>query len=110
MYAAFPRSEYYERVRLPPPLRLSSGLVRSVGLLESARGRTETAVDLPGSQRFRFRACRALRPRRSLRQSSPIATAYCCLPGIRPCRPADVDSRGSIALLALRPARRSAYA
>lgn len=37
--------------------------------------------------------------------SSPFATAYCCLPGIRPCRPADVDySRGSIDSLALRPA------
>src|SRR5262249_53081913 len=40
-------------------------------------------------RRFHFRPCRALRPRRRLRQPSPVAVAYCCLPSFRPCRPPD---------------------
>ena len=50
--------------------------------------------DSDGPPRFLmlpFQTCRALRPRRSLRQSSPITTAYCCLPEFRPCRPADKE-------------------
>jgi hypothetical protein len=47
MYAAFPRSEYYQRVRLPPSLLSPSGW--SIRLTYSARYRqTKTAVDLPG--------------------------------------------------------------
>src|SRR5450759_2741756 len=48
--------------------------------------------DSDGSPRFLtlpFRTCRALRPRGSLQQSSPLATAYYCLPELRLCRPAD---------------------
>src|ERR1017187_2530532 len=54
--------------------------------------RPSSGRDDDGSPRFLtlpFRTCRALRPRRSLRQSSPLVTAYCCLPELRLCRPAD---------------------
>ena len=77
----------YGRVRLPAPHRPSLEGFLSVGLLGPAGSR-----DDDGSPRFLtlpFRTCRALRPRRSLRQSSPLATAYCCLPELRLCRPAD---------------------
>ena len=77
----------YGRVRLPSSLQPPSEGFLSVGLLGPVSSR-----DNDGSPRFLtlpFRTCRALRPRRSLRQSLPVATAYYCLPEFRPCRPAD---------------------
>src|SRR5262249_61857302 len=72
--------------------------------------RPKTMLDLSGSLTLPFLDVPCSQtPPRSL-TTSPSAVAYCCLPGIRPCRPADDISRGSIASLALRPAPRSAYA
>src|SRR5215472_3225971 len=101
MCTAFPRSEYYQRVRLPPSLLSSSGW--SIRLTYSARFLpSKTAVDLPGAMTLPFLSMPSLRPRRSLRRPSPFTVAYFCLPDFRPCRPPGV-SRGSIASLALRP-------
>jgi hypothetical protein len=59
-------------------------------------------------QCFRFRTCRALRPRRSLRSPSPLAVTYYCLPATTTLSACGLlSSRGSIASLALRPASRS---
>jgi len=53
MYAAFPHSEYYQRVRLPPSHLSSSGW--SFRLTYSALTyRTKTRVDLPGSMTLPF--------------------------------------------------------
>ena len=67
VYAAFPHSEYYQRVRLPPWLPLPYGW--SFQLAYSALAKT--AVDLPGSLVLPFPSCRALRPRRGLRPPRP---------------------------------------
>ena len=49
MYAAFPRSEYYQRIRLHTA---ASAFLRSKsissGILDPLRARTKTTVDLPG--------------------------------------------------------------
>ena len=62
-------------------------MVLSVGILgrRAARPRPRWISQVPW--RFRLRPCRALRPRRSLRQPSPFAVAYWCLPSFRPRRP-----------------------
>ncbi|HXN21665.1 MAG TPA: hypothetical protein VOA41_02850 [Candidatus Dormibacteraeota bacterium] len=53
MCAAFPRSEYYQRVRLPPSLLSPSGW--SIRLTYSAcYFQAETAVDLPGAMTLPF--------------------------------------------------------
>ena len=86
MCAAFPRSEYYQRVRLPPPRLPPSG--RSLRLAYSINP-IKTAVDLPGP---------STRPSPSMPRSqtppgspapSPLADAYSCLPRLQPCRPPD---------------------
>ena len=53
MYAAFPRSEYYQRVRLPPLHLPSSGWsIRSAYSVTYSH--TKTTVDLPGSMTLPF--------------------------------------------------------
>jgi len=99
MYTAFPRSEYYQQVRLPLQLPLACGW--SFQLTYSVFAKTVTG--LPGSATLPFPPCHALRPRRSLRFSRHFSKIYCCLPSIRPCRPPNIILRGSIASLSLRP-------
>jgi hypothetical protein len=64
-------------------------LVLSVGILGHPAWRPRRRWISQVPRRCRFRPCRALRPRRSLRQPSPLAVAYCGLPSFRPCRPPD---------------------
>jgi hypothetical protein len=90
LYAAFPRSEYCGQVRLPPQRLLPYGWsVQSAYSVRLRFPRPRWISQVPRC--FRFRACRALRPRRSLQLPWPFAGAYCCLPGFRPCRPADME-------------------
>src|SRR5262245_23521984 len=88
MYAAFPRSEYYQRVRLPAWRLPSSGWsIRSTYSTEMRP--TKTMLDLSGSLTLPFPGvpCSQTPPRSPT--TSPLAVAYCCLPGFRPRRPAD---------------------
>src|SRR5262245_46652842 len=107
VYAAFPRAEYYQRIRLPRQRRPSYGW--SIQLAYSLyRARPSWISQVP--RRFLLRPCRALRPRRSLRlprlsRERTGAFQVFDLVGLRL-----TESRGSIASLALRPGRRSAYA
>jgi hypothetical protein len=85
MFAAFPRSEYYQRVRLPPSLLSPSGW--SIRLTYSARYRTKTAVDLPGSMVLPFPPVPCSQTPPESPAPLPFAGAYWCLPSFRPCRP-----------------------
>ena len=72
MYAAFPRSEYYQRVRLPPSLLSPSGW--SIRLTYSVRYlQTETAVDLPGAMTLPFLSM----PCSQTPPESPATIAFC---------------------------------
>jgi hypothetical protein len=64
-------------------------MVRSVRVLGETRVPSRRWWISQVPRCFRFRACCALRPRRSLQSPSPVAGTYYCLPGFRPCRPAD---------------------
>jgi len=66
MYVAFPRAEYYQRVRLPRRRCLFFGCA---SVQPTCPLLVRTAVGLPGSWRLRCCPCRALRPRRSLQRS-----------------------------------------
>jgi len=81
MYAAFPRSEYYQRIRLRT---LAFAFLRnnpyrpaySIRLIY--RPRPKWISQVPWC--FLLRACRALWPRRSLRPPRHSRCAYWCLP------------------------------
>ena len=73
----------------PTPVR-ASAFVRLKSFLQRTRwygtpSRPAQVSQVP--RRFPFRSCRALRPRRSLQQPSPLAAAYHGLPDFRACRP-----------------------
>ena len=89
MYAAFPRSEYYQRIRLPLQHLPFSGIIHFVRHTRSALLRTKTTVDLPGPLMLPSPnvPC-ALTPPQSP-ATSPFAVAYWCLPATTICRPAD---------------------
>src|SRR5258706_11421531 len=80
LYAAFPRSEYYQRVRLPPSLLSPSGW--PIRLTYSARYlQAEAAMDLPGAMTLPFLPipCSQTPPedRKSTRlNSSHLPTSY----------------------------------
>ena len=73
MYAAFPRSEYYQRIRLPPQRLPFSGMIHIVRHTQSASGAVETTVDLSGSSMLHSLNVPSLQPRRSLRPPLPFA-------------------------------------
>lgn len=54
MCAAFPRSEYYQRIRLPLQRLPFSGMIHSSSILRSFPLRAETTVDLSGSSMLPF--------------------------------------------------------
>ena len=54
MYAAFLRSEYYQRIRLPLQRLPFSGMLHSSSILRSFPLRAETTVDLSGSSMLPF--------------------------------------------------------
>jgi hypothetical protein len=62
--AVFPRSEYYRQIRLPQQRWLSYGWSVQSAYSISQRSRPSWISQVPWP--FRFRPCRALRPRRSL--------------------------------------------
>jgi hypothetical protein len=67
LYAAFPRSEYCGQVRLPPQRLLPYGWsIQSAYSVRLRSPRPRWISQVP--RYFRFRACRALRPRRSLQR------------------------------------------
>src|SRR5215469_3633692 len=72
MYAAFPRSEYYQRVRLPPSCLSPSGFAHSVAIL----GLKQLDQDGGGSPSCLDASVSAyavlLDPRRSLQRPSPL--------------------------------------
>lgn len=85
VYVAFPCSEYYQQVRLPPQLPLACGW--SVQLAYSV-----FYEDRGGSPRFLDASvsivpCSQTPPRSPV--SSPLSETYCCFPGVRPCQPLD---------------------
>src|SRR5713101_5003734 len=63
--AAFPRAEYYQRIRLPRQHRPSYGWSFQSANSTDRRSRPSWISQVPS--RFHVRPCRALRPRRSLR-------------------------------------------
>ena len=106
MWLAFPTSEYYQRVRLPPRHPPSCG--RSFQSAYSALAKT--VAGLPGSSTLPFPTmpCSPTPP------GSPTTLPY-RLPTVAfqaydPVGPRFRNSRGSIASLTLQPGRRSAYA
>ena len=54
VYVAFPRSEYYQRIRLPLQHLPFSGMFHSSSILRSFPLRAETTVDLSGSSMLPF--------------------------------------------------------
>jgi len=84
MGTALPCAEYYQRVRLPRRHPGTSGAL-PFGVPYSTGDQ-----DRRGSPRFPVPLSPTLPcPRTSPRSpaASPVAAAYCCLPGTRPCRP-----------------------
>jgi hypothetical protein len=77
MYAAFPRSEYYQRVRLPPQRLPPLGMTISVGILD------RPDQDCGGSHRFLDASVSAravLSDPAGVSSVLAITDAYCCLP------------------------------
>ena len=62
-------------------------MVRSVGLLDHLP--VKTVVDLPGSVTLPFLSVPCSQTPPESPTPSPFTGAYCCLPGLRPCRPPD---------------------
>src|SRR5215813_703925 len=84
MCAAFPRAEYYQRLRLPRQHRPSSGWS-----FQSAYSpdHVKTVVDLPGSVTLPSPSVPCSQTPPESPAPSPLAGAYWCLPRVRPCRP-----------------------
>src|SRR6516164_427024 len=83
MYAAFPRSEYYQRVRLPPQHLPPFGRTIAIGILDPLdqdRGGSPRSLDAS----FSVRA--VLSDPAGVSGILAIADAYCCLPRLQPCR------------------------
>jgi hypothetical protein len=84
MCAAFPRAEYYQRLRLPRPRRPSYGWsVQSAYSTDHVK----TVVDLPGSVTLPCPPVPCSQTPPESPAPSPLAGAYWCLPRVRPCRP-----------------------
>jgi len=81
MYAAFPRSEYYQRIRLRT---VASAFLRNdpyrpaYSIRSTCEPRPQWISQVPWC--FPIRTCRAHWPRRSLRPPRHLRCAYWCLP------------------------------
>src|SRR6202521_2292602 len=94
--AAFPRAEYYQRIRLPRQHRPSYGW--SIQSAYSIDSPVKTVVDLPGSVTLPCPPVPCSQTPPESPASSPLAEAYWCLPSIRPCRPPDLSCHGAQSL------------
>jgi hypothetical protein len=87
VYVAFPRSEYYQQVRLPSRRLLAFRCTSCPAYSDIA------AKDHDGYPRFLtfpFRSvpCSQTPPRSPT--ASPLSAAYYCFPGVQTCQPSDV--------------------